>query len=115
MTSDGTAESGFSHGGRWRHCWDADRVGSGEKILCQCRLVATLNSLTYNVLWVMKRKALPPSWWSVRLKALRFHLLCIAARVIEHGRRLFLKIAKYHPHFLLYKEAREKLFIFSSA
>ena len=33
--------------------WDADRVGSGEKILRQCRLVATLNSLTYNVLWVM--------------------------------------------------------------
>jgi hypothetical protein len=73
------------------------------------------NLLAYNVLSVMKRKTLPPSWWSVRLKALRFHLLCIAARVIEHGRRLFLKIAKYHPHFLLYKEAREKLFIFSSA
>ena len=74
-----------------------------------------LNLLTYNILSIMKRKALPPSWWPVRLKALRFHLLCIAARVIEHGRRLFLKIAKYHPHFLLYKEAREKLFLFSSA
>jgi heterodisulfide reductase subunit A-like polyferredoxin len=34
-----------------------------EKILCQCRLVATLNSLTYNVLWVMKRKALPRLLW----------------------------------------------------
>jgi len=67
VTSDGTAESGFSHGGRWRHCWNADRGGSGEKILCQCRLVATLNSLTYNVLWVMKRKALPRSLWPVPL------------------------------------------------
>lgn len=63
----------------------------------------------------MKKKALPQSWWPVRLKALRFHLLCIAGRVIEHGRRLFLKIAKHHPSFLLYQEAREKLFIFSSA
>jgi len=74
-----------------------------------------LNLMTYNVLSVMKRKALPSSWWSLRLKALRFHLLCIGARVIEHGRRLFLKIANHHPSFFLYKEAREKLFIFSSA
>lgn len=74
-----------------------------------------LNGLTYNVLSVMKRKSLPSSWWSLRLKALRFHLLCIAGRVIEHGRRLFLKIAKDHPSFLLYKEARERLLTFSSA
>jgi hypothetical protein len=73
-----------------------------------------LNLLAYNVFSVMKRKALPLSWWPVRLKALRFHLLCIAGRVIEHGRRLFLKIARHHPNFLLYKEAREKLIIFSS-
>jgi Transposase DDE domain group 1 len=74
-----------------------------------------LNLLAYNVLAVMKRKALPVAWWPVRLKALRFHLLCIAGRVIEHGRRVYLKIAKYHPSFLLYQEARAKLLIFSSA
>jgi DDE family transposase len=74
-----------------------------------------LNGLAYNVVSVMKRKSLPSCWWSARLKALRFHLLCIAGRVIEHGRRLFLKIAKDHPSFFLYKEARQKLFIFSSA
>ena len=74
-----------------------------------------LNVLTYNVLSVMKRKSLPSSWWSARLQALRFHLLGIAARVIDHGRRLFLKIANDHPSFLLYKEARAKLLIFSSA
>lgn len=71
--------------------------------------------MAYNVLSVMKRKALPPSWWPTRLKTLRFHLLCIAGRIIEHGRRLFLKIAKHHPSFLLYQEAREKLVLFSSA
>ena len=74
-----------------------------------------LNVLTYNVLSVMKRRSLPSSWWSVRLKALRYHLLCIAARLIEHGRMLFLKIANRHPSFHLYKEARQKLVIFSSA
>jgi hypothetical protein len=74
-----------------------------------------LNLLAYNVLAVMKRKALPVAGWPVRLKALRFHLLCIAGRVIEHGRRVYLKIAKHHPSFLLYQEARAKLLIFSSA
>ena len=74
-----------------------------------------LNALAYNVLSVMKRKSLPSCWWSVRLKALRYHLLCIAGRIIAHGRRLFLKIAKDHPSFQLYKEAREKLYLFSCA
>lgn len=112
--------------------WQRERCGTVEKVhdvlkndlaagvLPAKRFFANaawwrLNIMTYNVLSVMKRKALPPSWWPVRLKALRFHLLCIAGRVIEHGRRLFLKIAKHHPSFLLYQEAREKLVLFSSA
>jgi hypothetical protein len=112
--------------------WQRERCGSVEKVhdvlkndlaggvFPSKRFFANatwwrLNLLAYNVLSVMKRKALPVSWWPVRLKALRFHLLCIAGRVIEHGRRLFLKIARHHPSFLLYKEAREKLFLFSSA
>ena len=112
--------------------WQRERCGTVEKVhdvlkndlaggvLPAKRFFANaawwrLNVLTYNVLSVMKRKALPASWWSVRLKALRFHLLTIAGRVIEHGRRLFLKITKHHPCFLLYKKARQNLFIFSSA
>jgi len=112
--------------------WQRERCGTVEKVhdvlkndlaggvLPSKRFFANatwwrLNLLAYNVFSVMKRKALPVSWWPTRLKALRFHLLCIAGRVIEHGRRLFLKIAKHHPSFLLYKEARKKLFIFSSA
>jgi len=112
--------------------WQRERCGTVEKVhdvmkndlaggvLPAKRFFANaawwrLNALTYNVLSVMKRKALPPSWWPLRLKALRFHLLNIAARVIEHARKLFLKIARLHPSFLLYKEAREKLLIFSSA
>jgi hypothetical protein len=112
--------------------WQRERCGTVEKVhdvlkndlaggvLPAKRFFANaawwrLNTLTYNVVSVMKREALPPAWWSTRLKALRFHLFNIAGRVIEHGRRLFLKIAKCHPSFLLYKEAREKLLIFSSA
>ncbi|MEM4721220.1 MAG: IS1380 family transposase [Candidatus Methanomethylicaceae archaeon] len=74
-----------------------------------------LNTMAYNVLSILKRKALPEGWWSLRLKALRFHLLNLAGRIIEHGRKLFLKITQNHPHFQLYREARKKLLIFSSA
>ena len=112
--------------------WQRERCGSVEKVhdvlkndlaggvFPSKRFFANatwwrLNLLAYNVVSVMKRKALPVSWWPARLKALRFHLLCIAGRVIEHGRRLFLKIARHHPSFRLYKEAREKLSLFSSA
>ena len=74
-----------------------------------------LNVLAYNVLSVMKRQSLPQFWWAARLKALRFHLLHLAARVIVHGRRIYLKVAGDHPSFALYQEARRKLLIFSSA
>jgi Transposase DDE domain group 1 len=112
--------------------WQRERCGTVEKVhdvlkndlaggvLPAKRFFANaawwrLNIITYNVLSVMKRKALPQAWWPARLKTLRFHLIGIAARVIEHGRRLFLKIAKDHPSFHLYKEAREKLSLSSSA
>ncbi|HSB07525.1 MAG TPA: IS1380 family transposase [Thermodesulfobacteriota bacterium] len=112
--------------------WQRERCGTVEKVhdvlkndlaagvLPAKRFFANaawwrLNVMTYNVLSVMKRKSLPSCWWSVRLKALRYHLLCIAGRIIEHSRRLFLKIAKDHPSFQIYKEAREKLSLFSSA
>ena len=112
--------------------WQRERCGTVEKVhdvlkndlagggLPSKRFFANaawwrLNAMTYNVLSVMKRKALPQAWWPARLKTLRFHLFGIAARVVEHGRKLFLKIVKDHPSFLLYKEAREKLVLFSSA
>lgn len=77
--------------------------------------ITHMTNLPYNVLSATKRKALPQAWWPARLKVLRFHLIGNAARIIEHGRKLFLKIAKHHPSFHLYKEAREKLLLFSSA
>ena len=112
--------------------WQRERCGTVEKVVdvlkndlatgsvpCK-RFFADaawfrLNVLAYNVLAVMKRQSFPLSWWTYRLKALRFHLLNVAARVIVHGRRIYLKIANGHPTFPLYQEARKKLLIFSSA
>ena len=112
--------------------WQRERCGTVEKVIdvlkndlamgsvpCK-RFFADaawfrLNVLTYNVLAVMKRESLPCSWWATRLKALRFHLLNVAGRVIVHGRRIYLKIAQGHPSFSIYLEARQKLWLFSSA
>lgn len=112
--------------------WQRERCGTVEKVIdvlkndlgtgsvpCK-RFFADaawfrLNVLTYNVLAVMKRQGLPCSWWGTRLKALRFHLLNVAGRVIVHSRRVFLKIAQGHPGFSIYQEARQKLLLFSSA
>jgi hypothetical protein len=74
-----------------------------------------LNVLAYNVLSVLKRQSLPSTWWTTRLKALRFHLLRLAARVVSHGRRIYLKVAAGHPRLPIYQEARKKLLLFSSA
>jgi len=112
--------------------WQRERCGTVEKIIdvlkndlaagtlpCK-RFFANaawfrLNVLAYNVLATMKRHSLPSSWWSMRLKGLRFHLLHLAARLILHGRRVYLKIAPDHPSFPIYVEARKKLLLFSSA
>jgi hypothetical protein len=112
--------------------WQRERCGTVEKVIdglkndlatgsvpCK-RFFADaawfrLNVLAYNILSVMKRQSLPLSWWATRLKALRFHLLHVAARVIIHGRRIYLKIANGHPSFSLYPEARHRLLNFSSA
>jgi hypothetical protein len=74
-----------------------------------------LNVLAYNVLSVMKRQGLPSAWWTARLKALRFHLLRLAGRVVIHGRRTYLKVTADHPSLSIYQEARRKLLLFSSA
>ncbi len=111
--------------------WQRERCGTVEKVhavlkndlaggvLPSKRFFANaawwrLNVIAYNVLAVMKRKALPPSWWPFRLKALRFHLIALAGRVIEHGRQLFLKMGN-HTSLAPYQEARRKLLIFSSS
>jgi hypothetical protein len=112
--------------------WQRERCGTVEKVIdvlkndlatgsvpCK-RFFADsawfrLNVLAYNVLAVMKRQSLPLSWWPMRLKALRFHLLNVAGRIITHGRRIYLKIANGHLCLPIYQEARKKLMTFSSA
>jgi hypothetical protein len=109
--------------------WQRGRCGSVEKVhdvlkndlaggVMPCgRFYANaawwrLNCLCYNVIAVMKRKALPESFWSVRMKALRFHLIGVAGKVVSHARMMFLKITEGLSG---YRQARSRLVEFSSA
>ncbi len=69
-----------------------------------------LNCITYNVMSIMKRKALPQRWWSYRMKALRYWLIGVAGRLIRTGRQLSMRFCGSPDIVNLYAEARRKLF-----
>lgn len=53
--------------------------------------------LAYNLNSLMKRLVLKDSWINKRMKAIRFGIINIAARVTEHSRRLWVRISGSHP------------------
>jgi hypothetical protein len=69
-----------------------------------------LNCLSYNIISIMKRKALPLEWWSYRMKALRYWLIGVAGRIIRTGRQIYVKFCGTAGMCALYGKAREKLY-----
>lgn len=65
--------------------------------------------LTANLLAALKLIALPLAWRPMRPKRLRFLLLHLVGRLVTHGRRLFLRLARDHPSTNVFLEARRKL------
>lgn len=53
--------------------------------------------LALNLNVAMKRLVLGSSWMSKRMKAIRFHLINLPARVMERSREVFVRLAKNHP------------------
>jgi hypothetical protein len=66
--------------------------------------------LALNLNAAMKRLVLGKSWASQRMKALRFHLICLPGRLIQHGRQLVLRLARHHPSLELVLEARRRIY-----
>ncbi len=63
----------------------------------------------YNLNVLMKRLVLGESWVNKRMKAIRFGIINIAARVIEHSRRLRIRICGNHPSGRLLMDMRRKI------
>jgi hypothetical protein len=66
--------------------------------------------LTANLLSALKRIALPEEWRPLRPRRLRFLLFHHAGRLVQHGRRLLLRIALDHPGSEPLRNARDRLF-----
>jgi len=66
--------------------------------------------LAYNLNTLMKRLVLGGSWVNKRMKAIRFGIINIAARVIEHSRRLLVRISGNHPSGSLLIDMRRRIF-----
>jgi hypothetical protein len=65
--------------------------------------------LTHNLLNALKRLALPDEWAALRPRRLRFLMFHVAGRLVRHGRRLMLRIARAHPGAEALVQARERL------
>jgi hypothetical protein len=65
--------------------------------------------LAFNLISLMKRLALPESWGSKRLKALRFGLINQAGRVVQHSRQLFIRLSHNNPAYLIFAGIRQCL------
>lgn len=62
--------------------------------------------IAYNLVQTFKRFALPKGWKKFCIKNLRFRLLCQAAIIVRHARRLVLKISSTFPFFDVFEQAR---------
>lgn len=65
--------------------------------------------LALNLNAVMKQFALGDGWVSRRMKAIRFSLINLPGRVVEHSRQMFIRLARGHPSLELLLSARQKI------
>lgn len=65
--------------------------------------------IALNLNAMMKNLALDPCMKTKRMKAIRFSVINIPGRVIEHSRSLILRLSKGHPSYDLLVEARRRI------
>ena len=56
-----------------------------------------ISVLAFNLNVIMKSLVLGKEWKPKRMKAIRFHLINIAGRVVRHSRQWLIRLAKDHP------------------
>jgi hypothetical protein len=75
----------------------------------------TIMLLAFNLNALMKRLALGADWVGSRLKAIRRHVICVAARVVEHSRQVVVRLSEAHPSTVLIQEVRERILALAPA
>ena len=65
--------------------------------------------LAHNLNTAMKNLVLKNSWVTKRMKAIRFHLINLPGRVMEHARELSIRLAGNHPSLETLVAARQRI------
>jgi hypothetical protein len=68
--------------------------------------------LAYNLAIAVKRLFLGGDWVTKTIATLRWQLIFVAGKIVEHGRKLFLKISDCY--FELFNDLRQKIYLFST-
>lgn len=106
--------------------WHRERCGKGEevhKVLKEDLAGGVLPSglfganaawwaitvLAHNLHVALERLGLGPGWWGKRLKAVRFALIGLPGRVVQHARGLWIRLSQGHPSLALLLDARKRL------
>jgi hypothetical protein len=65
--------------------------------------------LAFNLNTAMKKFGLGPSFAAKRMKAIRFSLINLAGRIVDHARQCVIRLLKGHPSFPVFVEARQRI------
>jgi len=65
--------------------------------------------LACNLNMAMKKLVLKGPWVAKRMKAIRFSLISLPGRIIEHARQLVIRLVRNHPSFALLVAARQRI------
>lgn len=65
--------------------------------------------LAFNLHRAMQRLVLGPGWLGKRLKAMRFALISLPGRVVQHARGLLLRLSGGHPVYRVLLEGRQRM------
>ena len=71
--------------------------------------------LAFNLNSAMKQLALGGDWKRKRLKAVCFGVICLPGRVVQHARRLIIRLARGHPSYELLVSARRRIAALANA
>ena len=71
--------------------------------------------LEFNLNSALKQLALGAEWVSRRLKAVRFGIINLPARIVRHSRKLIIHLARGHPSFDLLVNARHRMLVLASS
>ena len=69
--------------------------------------------IAFNLNTMMKRLVLGRTWVRRRMKAIRFHLVNVAGRVVHHARQLSMRVAG--PALERLEDARERIHALANA